>query len=591
VSESIGEHDIAWYAGILDRVAATAETDFALALNVRHELGIGFRAALPDDASHELKAAVWAFTYVIDFAGKQARLVPRDNYGERSDPPRIKDVPENIRQLWRQLLEQVHEPAAKARLAHLVFQCGGTGGREAGLMAVDGYVESTAKWRHRSDSIEDLCAATRIARTIGDEAGAGRVLDRLLDLADAALNAAPAPAGIILRAFTHAIGEPLCPDRIDALLERAASELPDVKNRDQALELMQARCGDDPCRSALWERRVDVYIDAAALATDSAIMQMVLRQDALRTAEASGRRDLYERAAAALQDTRDIHAELIRFESSSALYEEEFASVRDSLIRGDSWKQALVTFATAGPLSGDYDANVENTKKRRQLAPLTALMPVTLLGPDGLPIYQPTTEEDRFDYDLTQFEVHIIGGMLRPLISALHVIPERFGLPLSQDIAIFLDSWPGMSRAALPTITVALQRFWVGDSHGAIYTLMPTVETLVRDLILNVNHGMYRLQQTHAPGQYPGLGVMLDLLPDFYVVSPGWLRALKTILTHPAGFNLRNRLSHGVERYSDPGHAALAIHTALWLTTLTPKAPVDVIPEEEPEAASGMDHS
>lgn len=98
-----------------------------------------------------------------------------------------------------------------------------------------------------------------------------------------------------------------------------------------------------------------------------------------------------------------------------------------------------MTFAKSGPLSGDYDANVANTKERRQLAPLTALMPVTLLGPDGLPIYQPATEEDRFDYDLTQFEVHIIGGMLRPLISALHAIPERFGLPLSQDVATFLD--------------------------------------------------------------------------------------------------------------------------------------------------------
>lgn len=130
-----------------------------------------------------------------------------------------------------------------------------------------------------------------------------------------------------------------------------------------------------------------------------------------------------------------------------------------------------------------------------------------------------------------------------------------------------------MSRAALSTITVALQRFWIGDSHGAIYTLLPMIETLIRDFIVNVNHGMYRLQQTHAPGQYPGLGAMLDLLPDFYDISPGWQRALKTILTHPAGFNLRNRLSHGIEQYSDPGHAALAIHTAFWLATLTPKPP------------------
>jgi hypothetical protein len=574
VSESADIRDIAWYAGVLDRAAAAADTDFALAANVCEEFGFGFRTQLPDDAVHELKAAVWAFTYVIDFAGKQARLVPRDHYGKRFNPPRIKDVPEDIRQVWRQLLELVHEPAAKARLAHAVFQCGGTAGRDAALKAVDSYFESAARWQHRSDSIDDLCAASRIARAIGGEVDSRRALDLLLDIADAAMNSQPSAAGIVLRAFALAGGESLCPDRIDSLLERAASALPDVKHRDQALELMQTRCADDACRAALWDRRVGVYIDAATQATDSAIMQMVLRQDALRTAEASGRRGLYERAAAALQETREIHTELIRFESSSALYEEEFASVRDAFIRGDSWKQALVTFAMSGPLSGDYAANVANTKERRVLAPLTALMPVTLLGPDGLPIYQPTTEEDRFDFDLTQFEVQIISGILRPLISALDAIPERFGLPLSQELATFLDSWPAMSRAVLPTITVALQRFWVGDSHGVIYTVLPMIETLVRDLILNVNHGMYRLQQTHAPGQYPGLGAMLDLLPDFYDISPGWLRTLKTILTHPAGFNLRNRLSHGVEQYNDPGRAALAIHTALWLATLKPKPPV-----------------
>lgn len=587
MTESPSHHDISRYASVLDRVAGSAENDFELAVNVLQELGIGFRADLPDDATHELKAAAWAFTYVIDFAGKHARLVPRDNYGDRSNPPRVKDVPEDIRQLWRQLLELVQEPAAKARLAHLVFQCGGTGGRDAGLVAVDCYFESATRWQYRSDSVEDLCAASRIAQVIGDEARTSRALDLLLDVADAALNTPPVAAGIVLRAVRHAVSELLCPDRIDALLERAASELPDVKNRDEALELMQTRCVDDECRAALWDRRVGIYVDAAAQATDSPIMQMMLRKDALRTAEASGRRDLYERAAAALQSTRDTHAEMIHFESSSALYEEEFSRVRDSLIRGDSWQQALVTFAMSGPLSGDYDANVANTKERRRLASLTALMPVTLLGPDGLPIYQPVTEEDRFDFDLTQFEVHVISGMLRPLISALHAIPERFGLPFSQDLATFLDSWPGMGRTALPMITVALQRFWVGDSQGTIYTLMPTIEALVRDLILNVSHGMYRLQQTHAPGQYPGLGAMLDLMPNFYDISTGRLHALKTILTHPAGFNLRNRLSHGVERYSDPGHAALAVHTALWFATLTPKPPVPDPPDEEHGAAGG----
>jgi hypothetical protein len=59
-------------------------------------------------------------------------------------------------------------------------------------------------------------------------------------------------------------------------------------------------------------------------------------------------------------------------------------------------------------------------------------------------------------------------------------------------------------------------------------------------------------------------GAMIDLLPDLLDISPSWHRALKAILTHPAGFNLRNRLSH----------AAHAIHTALWLELMGTMAPL-----------------
>lgn len=550
------QRDIAWYAELLDRTAAAAQSDFELALNVRLELGFGLRADLPDDTSNELRAVVWVFSYVVDLTGKHARLVSRDNLGGEFHPPQIRDVPEDVRSVWRQLLEMVEAPAVKARLAHAVFQCGGSAGRDAAVIAIDSYIESAALWQHRSDGLDDLSAASRIARIIGEDTKAAQALELLLDISESALDENPSMAGLVLRPIAYATDEPLCPGRVDALLERAAIELPDARDRDQALELMQTRCGDEECRSALWDRRVGVYIDAADQSTDSAIMQMVLRRDALRTAETSGRRDLYKRAAAALQSTRDVHAEMIRFQSSSAIYEEEFRQVRDNLIQGDSWRQALVTFSMAGPLCGDHDRNNANTVERRQLSGLTSWLPPTLLGPDGLPIWEPQTPEDRLDYDLTHFEVNIIGGMLRPLISALHAIPERFGLPMTQELLEFLAIWPGMSRSVVHTICFALQRFWVGDSEGVIYTVLPAIETLVRNLILNVNHGMYRLQQTHAPGQYPGLGAMIDLLPDLLDIGPSWHRALKTILTHPAGFNLRNRLSHGIDQYADPGEVS-----------------------------------
>jgi hypothetical protein len=58
--------DIAWYAELLDRTAVAAESDFELALNVGLELGFGLRTDLPDDTSNEVRAVVWAFSYVVE---------------------------------------------------------------------------------------------------------------------------------------------------------------------------------------------------------------------------------------------------------------------------------------------------------------------------------------------------------------------------------------------------------------------------------------------------------------------------------------------------------------------------------------------
>jgi hypothetical protein len=130
-----------------------------------------------------------------------------------------------------------------------------------------------------------------------------------------------------------------------------------------------------------------------------------------------------------------------------------------------------------------------------------------------------------------------------------------------------------MARCYLFAVLRALQRFWSGDYEGATYTLVPRIEAQVRDLILSTHRGIFKLQKTHSPGQFPGLGAMLALLPTEFEIDESRQRFLKVVLTEPAGFNLRNRLAHGAVLFSDIGSAAIAIHVALYLATPTPAAP------------------
>jgi hypothetical protein len=457
----------------------------------------------------------------------------------------------------------------KTGLAHLLFQIGGSGAREHAAIAVDAYVESASRWGRLADTVEDLRSASRIARAINDEERLHESLGKLLDATELTLEQEPPLPGVALRALNHAISDAVCPQRVDGVLELAAQKLPRPEDRDDAFALMLRRCADEQCKKLIWERRVNAYI-ASADDADTGILRAVIRRDALKIAEQSGDSVLKERAAAALQAARDEDLGLIHVSTSSEHYDELFEQYRDSFIAGDRWTAALVAFANAGPLNGNVEQTKRGLDELRAVAPMAFLFPVKLMGPDNLPYWEPANDEERYEYDLIKLEVTFIAGHLPPLTSALHEIPIRFGVPTVAELAQFLREWPGMHESVLPAMVYALQRFWAGDSEGVIYTLVPRIETLVRELLLSIDYGMYALQQARRPGQFPALGPMLDTLAGRFTITETRLRLLKAVLTEPPGFNIRNSLAHGMDQYNHPGLAALLIHTALYICTLQP---------------------
>ncbi|GLP83572.1 hypothetical protein TUM20984_49920 [Mycobacterium antarcticum] len=376
---------------------------------------------------------------------------------------------------------------------------------------------------------------------------------------------------MVLRPLSYALDYDDCPERIDDLIEKAATLLDDVRSRDDALKFAHRRCTDDVCREAIWRRRVTAFV-AAAENEQEAIVRLSLRRQALEVADRSEIPELRQLAASELERAREDDLGMVRFGSSSHYYVEQFEQVRDSFISGTDWQQALIRFAHAGPLSGNAAANRAFVTTMRNENALSALFPVELFGPDNMPILRAITPEERFEYDFVRVEAQYTSVMAGPLVDALHEIVVRFGMPPSEDLTAFLASWPGMSAPAVHTIVRALQRFWSGDSEGATYTLVPRIEMMIRTLILATAGGIYRLQTTHAPGQYPGLGAMLGIVAERFDINESRIRFLRLTLTEPAGFNLRNTLSHGISDWFDPGSAAIAIHNVLFIATLKPVA-------------------
>lgn len=365
MTESSTQRDVAWYAAAIDRAAA-AETVYSMAHAIRDEIGVPLFGDLPADASAGLKAVCWAFDYVVEFDdGRNARLTPRIQSTDESDPsypPAIKSVGSDVQQIWRDLLDLVVTAPARARLAHALFHCGGSTGLDHARTAVSSYLEAADHWDRPFDSDEYLRITARLARITGDNATAEQAIDRLLDFAERALaDEAGDKPGYVLRPLDYAVNEPDCPVRVADLLERAATELAGPSDRDRALELMFQRCSADACRKQLWQRRVQNYLTAAD--AESGIIQMTLRHDALKLAEASALPELKERAAAALQATRYEDLEMVRVGTSSAMYEELFEQPATKWHRAQHGKKLFFPSRRA-----DLSAAIINTTLKQSSA-------------------------------------------------------------------------------------------------------------------------------------------------------------------------------------------------------------------------------
>ena len=79
--------------------------------------------------------------------------------------------------------------------------------------------------------------------------------------------------------------------------------------------------------------------------------------------------------------------------------------------------------ARSGPLSGRVERNRGLVQMLQAEHPLAALFPVQLIGPDKLPYFTVTTDEERFEYDLARHEATMTNYSISALTAALQQIP------------------------------------------------------------------------------------------------------------------------------------------------------------------------
>jgi hypothetical protein len=562
----------------------------ANAFAVRERLhGDGLR--VPAHANVMVRAAGWAWDYHLTISGETGRrrvhLDPRDNSDGEVYPPAPKDVPDDVAQAWSTLAGLVVTDVAKARLRHALFERGGAGTREQAQAAVDAYLVSASTWARGHDRVEALGAGLRLARAVGDTDRADRAVHALLEQARQLVAEGDQVGGVALKTLDYLIDEAHCPGDVDDLLETQATALTSARMRDRALELMLRRATKDENRATVWGRRVDAAL-AEAAAADSNIMRSMRLREAVQLAEQSELPSLRDRAVSALQAVRDDVLEMMHISAGSRLFVEQFELMRDSLVAGDNWQQALVTLAGADPLTGDAGTNERAVREQMSQHPLATLFPTVMYGPDGMPYYEAKSREDVFDVELVHHEEHYLRLCVEPVLDGLMTFPSRFGIPRMIELFGFLRQWPGMNDTVASCVADGLVRLWCGDGLGAVYTLLPQAEAQVLALVLASKRGIHRSQRAHTPAQFPALGALLPILADEYQLDASRRRHLSHLLVHPVGMNMRNLVLHGVRVPHGPGEAALLIQAMLFLGTLEHNGPEGADEADEADGDSSQ---
>ncbi|GAA0242921.1 hypothetical protein GCM10010492_47700 [Saccharothrix mutabilis subsp. mutabilis] len=569
-------------AGLLDSLG-TADSLFEIESRLSTTLSpITIDSSYQPGANEARTSVAFAFNYKIkqQYTNGTPRLTIegkyQDSFGTQTPPP-IKSLPDSLVDHWVAISSKVSAPYARARLEHLLFARGHGNARDHALAAIEAYRRSASQWKRSLDQVNDLTIALRLSRSIGSGDIALEVMGEMLAAASSAIESSENLPGVALRLIKPIVFERMRPNNFNEVVEAVKVRYEgDPWISDEMIELQLQIAASSSEKTSLEAARVEIWLSAAE--ASSGLVRVEHTRKALEVAEKLGRKDLIDRAASALQRTDPEDLEFMRFSATAHLSEQQIDEYLAPIIDAPDWRTALRNFASFGPLSGDYNTNLQAIAQQAAEFPLQALMPPHIYGGDGLPRFFADTEERRQQHMLSNHESRQIAFQGPWIASALYRIPGKHGFPSEAAITAHFAERHIVSDVVAGVMARSHIRYWTGDYEGAMFSISPMIEALARKLAIDSNSGVYRLQRQESPGQYPGLGSLLSVLRDAGL-DISWYRYLHTLCSNISGMNTRNEIAHGFIAGHDAVVAALLLQAAGFLSLL--KATADPDPAED----------
>jgi hypothetical protein len=479
-------------------------------------------------------------------------------------PPKLNELPDDVITSWMGLSGYLTHPGAASRINDLLF-CREVA--DAGLharSAVDAYVNIINSGWTPLEITHALLRAFLLARGMRDESRTARVISSIerhywLNIR------ASSPPGITMPLIEGLLES----DHLDAEIDQMVSAARDLYREphlaDQLIFWQLRRSRDPEQRERYFRERVMLWLDAAANADP--MVRVLYLETAAGYVDDIDDQNLKQQVKVLLQSAGRENLGLKRTASGFTLPQEEVERYVSQFVQAPDWQDALNEFSRRPPPTGNYDENIRLADEIDSAAPFQAVVSRVRLGSDGLPRWQPLTEEDQIDARLArqeELQAQIVGNLFA---KGLQRIGEHYSRPSRQALTEYFSARPAVSAALAEQLAAAIDLYWSGEEGAAAYLATLLIEPLLRNILLQADAGIYSVQRRKRPGQYPGLNFLLKELRNLGF-DLSWYRYLWTVFASPAGMNLRNEIAHGFASQPGATVAALSIHSACFLSTI-----------------------
>ena len=520
---------------------------------------------LPDD--DVFQALRTALDYMLVLDGQREGwgvFHPSMEFGNKVYPPPLSRVPPSWFPIWARAFSWAPYAHLQARFADLLWEAiyGGKERYKWGQRAIDAYLQALDEsFGEDVHLVKGVCRALDLAKQLGDKARQSTVVEALCDLVRENIEHSDIVPGITIRSLAALVDLPRAqrPEDLGDLIDAVLQDKQSLHVRLSCLGLKLMLAETDEERRDLWEAQVKAHADEGRPQQDLA--RFIHFQNAIRLAEKHGLKDLADELQ---QEVGPLSEDsLQRVETEDEIPASTMEAYIGFFVGDDDLSNALRRFGSETPSGGP----VQNRALAQDLInefPLQSLMTNLITGDQGELVKQFQTREELEDYQIISIETQGIGFFAGIAVHILKEVRQRYGA-VGADAGVFESELVDKTQAEW--IALAVRRFEAEDYRSSVSVMAPRLENAIRGIARNAGVNLFRDSMGgRQTGGVKALGKVLSELEGR--IPEATRRYWSALLTNPLGFDLRNKVSHGLLDHPSREEAAILIHAACHLLVL-----------------------